>query len=169
MASRNKSLGKNYEKQKEVTSKDTRQDDFNIKDTEEEKREEKREEEIIEKKESAVTVSQESTDQTSSTLIWSLIKRYKDIASPNVMITDKTKQEAPPLLYRILSTLDYMYATEPTEAKKVEEYIDKNTTQNGQPKVFNSIYLTRKGFNYDLLSESERNELFVLIKNYIKD
>lgn len=171
MASRNKPLGKHYEKQKEVTSKDTREDVVIDENTEEEKREEeKREEEkIIEKKKSSTVEPQTATDQGSTTLIWSLIKRYKDIASPNVMITEKTKQEAPPLLYRILVTLDQLYVNDPSEAKLVEDYIDKNTIDKGQPKVFNSIYITRKGYDYDFLSESERSTLFTLIKKYIKD
>lgn len=166
MASRNKSLGKNYEKQKEVTSKDTREDVVIDKNTEEEKREE---EKIIEKKNPSAIEPQTATDQISTPLIWSLIKRYKDIASPNVMITEKTKKEAPPLLYRILVTLDQLYVSDPSEAKTVEEYIDKNTIDKGQPKVFNSIYITRKGYDYDFLSESERSALFGLIKKYIKD
>lgn len=166
MASRNKSLGKQYEKQKEVITKDTRQDDVIDENTEKEKREE---EKIVEKKKSSLVESETSTDQASSLLVWSLIKRYKDIASPNVMITEKTKKEAPPLLYRILVTLDQLYVSDPSEAKKVEEYIDKNTVDKGQPKVFNSIYITRKGYDYDFLSESERSTLFGLIKKYIKD
>lgn len=166
MASRNKSLGKQYEKQKEVITKDTRQDDVIDENTEKEKREE---EKIVEKKKSSPVESETSTDQASTPLVWSLIKRYKDIASPNVMITEKTKKEAPPLLYRILVTLDQLYVSDPSEAKKVEEYIDKNTVDKGQPKVFNSIYITRKGYDYDFLSESERTTLFGLIKKYIKD